>query len=165
MPSPNQRLDILQSLLSEMDHTLLEKQIQHLARGTHGFVGADLAALCNAAVFVCLNRYAGSRNSYVHRSTIAYEECSDAVTESNCLKVTRNILGDYLDFASSPVSSLAQGLSSLHLQETVAYDIHDTQNGIEEDCMLKVTFGDFEKARMRVRPSAMREVCQILPSF
>ncbi|KAH7521272.1 hypothetical protein FEM48_Zijuj07G0015400 [Ziziphus jujuba var. spinosa] len=163
VPSPTQRLDILKSLLGGMDHTLLEMQVQHLARVTHGFVGADLAALCNEAVFICLNRYAGSRHSYVHGTPFAYEECSDAVTESNHLKVTRNILRDYPDSEASPVSHLAQNLSFLHLQETMSYNIQDVRNGIEEDYMLKVTFEDFEKARMRVRPSAMREVILEVP--
>ncbi|KAL6285654.1 hypothetical protein ACE6H2_010044 [Prunus campanulata] len=36
-------------------------------------------------------------------------------------------------------------------------------NGIEEECVLKVTFEDFEKARMRVGPSAMREVKLEIP--
>lgn len=98
MPSPKQPLDILLSILSEMDHALSEMQVQHLARVTHGFAGADLAALCNMAVLACLRNHAKSRNSY------------------------------------------------------------DIQNGVEGDCMLKVTFEDFQEAMMRVKPSAMREV-------
>ena len=161
MPSPMQRLDILFSLVSEMDHSLLDTQVQHLARVTHGFVGADLAALCNEAVLVCLYRYAKSRSSYLHRASIANEECSDVVTESDCLKVTRNISRDYSDTASSSISHLAvssQNLLSLLFKLTISDSIHDIENGTEEECMLKVTFEDFEKARMRVRPSAMREV-------
>ncbi|XP_060675566.1 LOW QUALITY PROTEIN: calmodulin-interacting protein 111-like [Ziziphus jujuba] len=103
VPSPKQPLDILLSILSEMDHALSEMQVQHLARVTHGFAGADLAALCNMAVLACLRNHAKSRNSY------------------------------------------------------------DIQNGVEGDCMLKVTFEDFQEAMMRVKPSAMREVKLDIP--
>lgn len=59
VPSPKQRLEILVSLLSEVENTLLEEEdVHHLAGVTHGFVGADLASLCNeAALVVCLRRY------------------------------------------------------------------------------------------------------------
>ncbi|KAF3441359.1 hypothetical protein FNV43_RR15273 [Rhamnella rubrinervis] len=166
VPSTKQRLDILLSLLSEMDHSLLDTQAQHLARVTHGFVGADLAALCNEAVLVCLYRFAKSRSSCLHRASVANEECSDVVTESDCLKVTGNISRDYSDTASSPISHLAvssQNLLSLLFRLTISDGIHDIENDIEEECMLKVTFEDFEKARMRVRPSAMREVILEVP--
>lgn len=161
MPSPKQRLDILLSLLSEMDHSLLDTQVQHLASVTHGFVGADLAALCNKAVLVCLNRYAKSRSAYLHGASIAHEECSDVLTESNSLRDTRSIPRDYSDTASSAISNLAvssQNLLSLLFKGTISDHIHDIENGIDKECMLKVTYEDFEKARMRVRPSAMREV-------
>ncbi|KAF9598576.1 hypothetical protein IFM89_028203 [Coptis chinensis] len=46
-----------------MVHTLVDTQIQHLALNTHGFVGADLAALCNEAALECLRRHVTSKNS------------------------------------------------------------------------------------------------------
>ncbi|CBI32813.3 unnamed protein product, partial [Vitis vinifera] len=96
VPSPGQRYDILLNLLSEMENSLSDMQIQQLATVTHGFVGADLAALCNEAALVCLRRYV---KSFI----------------------------------------------------------------MEEECMLVVTFEDFEKARMKIRPSAMREVILEVP--
>ncbi|KAF2291020.1 hypothetical protein GH714_018469 [Hevea brasiliensis] len=56
VPSPKQRLDILNTLLTQMEHSLSEMQVQNLAMATHGFVGADLASLCNEAALVCLRR-------------------------------------------------------------------------------------------------------------
>ena len=56
MPSPSQRYDVLLALLNEKEHRLLDSDIHHLAMTTHGFVGADLASLCNEAAFVCLRR-------------------------------------------------------------------------------------------------------------
>nr|KYP64075.1 hypothetical protein KK1_018663 [Cajanus cajan] len=102
VPSPKQRSDILFTLLSEMDHTLSELQIEHLATVTHGFVGADLAALCNEAALICLRHYANFKT---------YEITLDS--------------------------------------------------GEEE--ILKVSFEDFQKARMKIRPSAMREVILEVP--
>ncbi|KAF8007086.1 hypothetical protein BT93_K1170 [Corymbia citriodora subsp. variegata] len=54
VPSSKQRFEILSTLLSVMEHSLSESQIQQLAMSTHGFVGGDLAALCNEAALVIL---------------------------------------------------------------------------------------------------------------
>lgn len=39
-----------------MPHYLTESQVLELAHATHGFVGADIAALCKEAALVCLRR-------------------------------------------------------------------------------------------------------------
>ncbi|XP_051125837.1 calmodulin-interacting protein 111 isoform X2 [Andrographis paniculata] len=96
VPSSSQRSEILLALLSEMHHSLLDKNIEDLASITHGFVGADLAALCNEAAMVCLRQYAKSKEVGTKRELI-------------------------------------------------------------------VTPEDFEKARVRIRPSAMREVILEVP--
>ena len=133
-----------------MEHSVLDIQVENLAISTHGFVGADLAALCNEAALVCLRRYANSRNSstYLYGTQIPFND-SDAVMGSDCLKDRGENLRDYLDSATSSVSKgnmLDENINGLH-------------DGMTEEFMLKVTFEDFEKAKMKVRPSAMREVC------
>ncbi|KAL6984206.1 hypothetical protein U1Q18_017583 [Sarracenia purpurea var. burkii] len=90
-----------------MEHSLSETQVQNLATATHGFVGADLAALCNEAAFTCLRRY--------------------------------------VDFK----------ISSDDSDSNIA--------GVVEGYILKVTFEDFQKAKMKVKPSAMREVILEVP--
>lgn len=152
VPSPKQRLDILLTLLSEMDHSLSELQIEHLATATHGFVGADLAALCNEAALICLRRYANFKKTY--------DSCSDNITEQPALMngATKSI--DHLSVANSSVSdmlvvpnlvlpSCMTGMSSETMEVT-------PDSGEEQP--LKVSFEDFQKARMKIRPSAMREV-------
>ncbi|KAG2598923.1 hypothetical protein PVAP13_5KG386900 [Panicum virgatum] len=57
VPSPGQRLDILQHLLVGVQHSLDDEDLKSIAQETHGFVGADLAALCNEAAFCALRRY------------------------------------------------------------------------------------------------------------
>ncbi|KAF3965188.1 hypothetical protein CMV_010604 [Castanea mollissima] len=134
VPSPKQRLDILVTLLSEMQHSLLDIQVQHLATVTHGFVGADLAALCNEAALVCLRRYVKFKHSShdLHSSTLCKGVSSD-IQPSFCLKGTIPKIADNI------------------------------MDGIDEECRLRVTFEDFERARMKVRPSAMREVILEVP--
>jgi AAA family ATPase len=50
-------LDILQHLLIGVQHSLDDEELKSIAQETHGFVGADLAALCNEAAFCALRRY------------------------------------------------------------------------------------------------------------
>lgn len=60
VPSPNARLDILQKLLSKTPHEITEEGLRHVAHSAHGYVGADLAALCSrAAVHAVKRTYAG----------------------------------------------------------------------------------------------------------
>lgn len=166
MPSPKQRLDILLTLLGEMEHTLLDMQVDHLAMVTHGYVGADLAALCNEAALVCLRRYVKFKYSChdldSSSTSVAFEGCSDVITEgSYCLEATRDISKDNADSAASSVSNLSVSPEirpSLPLKGTVPEHADHIIDGVEEDCRLGVAFEDFEKARIKVRPSAMREV-------
>ena len=161
MPSPKQRLDILVTLLSEMQHSLLDIQVQHLATVTHGFVGADLAALCNEAALVCLRHYVKFKHSChdLHSSTLCEGWSSGILERSDCLEDTRNISRDYADssVSNSGVSSDIQ--PSFCLKGTIPKILDNIMDGIDEECRLGVTFEDFERARMKVRPSAMREVC------
>ncbi|XP_075638574.1 calmodulin-interacting protein 111 isoform X3 [Castanea sativa] len=138
VPSPKQRLDILVTLLSEMQHSLLDIQVQHLATVTHGFVGADLAALCNEAALVCLRRYVKFKHS-----------CHDLHSSTLCK--------GWSDGVSSDIQS------SFCLKGTIPKISDNIMDGIDEECRLRVTFEDFERARMKVRPSAMREVILEVP--
>ncbi|XP_036618512.1 ATPase family protein 2 homolog [Trichosurus vulpecula] len=49
VPNAQDRLDILQKLLREVPHDLREAELVQLANSAHGYVGADLKALCNEA--------------------------------------------------------------------------------------------------------------------
>lgn len=163
MPSPKQRLEILHVLVGEMEHCLSDVQVQQLANATHGFVGSDLAALCNEAAFSSLRRYVSCRypHDYLHRASSSYEDCSNSLMTSDCLEASTDMSKDYSDTTSSSITLLAFTLEnclSLHSKGT-------NQDDDEEE--LKVAFEDFESARMKVRPSAMREVWAItyLPSI
>lgn len=178
VPSPGQRYDILLNLLSEMENSLSDMQIQQLATVTHGFVGADLAALCNEAALVCLRRYVKfkkscddfhcNRTSIVHDGKIADPDDSEALEDQ--------FSRDHPDCASSSPPDLSvssENLPYFGVQKTTSNRTNNIWNGVdasvrrsfimEEECMLVVTFEDFEKARMKIRPSAMREVILEVP--
>ncbi|NXP84191.1 SPAT5 protein, partial [Passerina amoena] len=61
IPNAQDRLDILQKLLKKVPHSLTAEQLAHLADGAHGYVGADLAALCKEAGLYALRRALGKR--------------------------------------------------------------------------------------------------------
>ncbi|PIN24992.1 Nuclear AAA ATPase (VCP subfamily) [Handroanthus impetiginosus] len=119
VPSPGQRHEILLSLLSEMNHSLSDKDIENLAMATHGFVGADLATLCKQAALVRLRQYV---KSITNQGEVAL----------SCTSETENS---------------SDATDGIVINKTC--DLEDT---------LKITSEDFEKARVRVRPSAMREI-------
>lgn len=56
VPSERARYDILLRMLRRMPHALSEAEIAHLASVTHGFVGADLQALCREAALHAVRR-------------------------------------------------------------------------------------------------------------
>ena len=130
VPSPSQRYDILLALLNEKEHRLLDSDIHHLAMTTHGCVGADLASLCNEAAFVCLRRCISKIGDNDKQACVSSDDMNAMHYENN------------LEGSSS-------SNSELHLGSAECGQMLES---------LSVCFEDFEKARIKVRPSAMREV-------
>ncbi|KAL1777733.1 spermatogenesis-associated protein 5 isoform X1 [Sigmodon hispidus] len=56
VPNAQDRLDILQKLLRRVPHLLTKAELLRLANNAHGYVGADLKALCNEAGLNALRR-------------------------------------------------------------------------------------------------------------
>ncbi|XP_026959458.1 ATPase family gene 2 protein homolog A isoform X3 [Sagmatias obliquidens] len=56
VPNAQDRLDILEKLLRRVPHLLTEAELLQLANNAHGYVGADLKALCNEAGLHALRR-------------------------------------------------------------------------------------------------------------
>ncbi|KAJ4795297.1 cell division cycle 48 [Rhynchospora pubera] len=122
VPSPEQRLDILTTILSIMDNSLSQTELQMLASETHGFVGADLAALGNEAALNALRRHIKLKGRKTAEAIVALSESLSKLTVSS----------------------------------------EDVTGMIEEEDLM-VTIEDFEKAKLKVCPSAMREVMLELP--
>ncbi|XP_021082561.1 ATPase family protein 2 homolog isoform X4 [Mesocricetus auratus] len=55
-PNAQDRLDILQKLLRRVPHLLTKAELLRVANNAHGYVGADLKALCNEAGLYALRR-------------------------------------------------------------------------------------------------------------
>ncbi|KAL6969747.1 hypothetical protein U1Q18_029457 [Sarracenia purpurea var. burkii] len=152
VPSSKQRYDILLAYLSEMEHSLSEMQVQHLATTTYGFVGADLAALCNEANFTCFRRHVDFKKLSDDSDSNGVSIAHDAIEEGfSCSS-------DTPDFASSSFTYLS---NLLKMQNGV--DVKVNRASVPEEYILKVAFEDFEKAKMEVKPSAMREVILEVP--
>ncbi|XP_045687720.1 ATPase family protein 2 homolog isoform X2 [Phyllostomus hastatus] len=56
VPNAQDRLDILRKLLQKVPHALTEPELLRMANSAHGYVGADLKALCNEAGLCALRR-------------------------------------------------------------------------------------------------------------
>lgn len=160
VPSPKERCEILLALLSGMEHSLLVKDIDDLAMATHGFVGADLAALCTEAALVRLRQYVKSNFSHGDSgfSTVEASECQTS-SQSQEANLDRG-----LETPSSSEESVNSNLCDLSTCNSETQNSSDSMDGVAVDGTrvlkdaLTVTPEDFEKARIRIRPSAMREV-------
>ncbi|KAL6606584.1 hypothetical protein ACP70R_042237 [Stipagrostis hirtigluma subsp. patula] len=157
VPSPGQRLDILQHLLIGVHHTLTSEELESLAQATHGFVGADLAALCNEAALIALRRYISLKESssqQLARHDTSVDKCNNEETDGP--------LGYQISSISSSLSKL-----TMSLEDALCARCDNTKSSESDDekdeKLLFVTTEDFEKAKMKVRPSAMREVMLELP--
>ncbi|XP_060102806.1 ATPase family gene 2 protein homolog A isoform X2 [Heteronotia binoei] len=65
IPNAHDRLDILHKLLKKVPHSLLATELIQLADSAHGYVGADLAALCKEAGLYAFRRVLGQQTNPV----------------------------------------------------------------------------------------------------
>ncbi|XP_047338722.1 calmodulin-interacting protein 111 [Impatiens glandulifera] len=137
-PSPQQRHDILLALLSDRKHSLSDSRILNLATNTHGFVGADLEALCKEATFMALRRH-------IDMDKFNRDMSSGGATHEDCSSGTED------DLSGDTVKSAPPSITDLHLP-LKTYNEN-----------LNICSEDFDKARMKVNPSAMREVILEIP--
>ncbi|VAH93336.1 unnamed protein product [Triticum turgidum subsp. durum] len=158
VPSPGQRLDILHLLLSGVHHSLTSEEVECLAFATHGFVGADLAALCNEAALSALRRYISVKES----STQPLGDRATHAEKTNIQEID-GLLGYEISSLSSSLSKLT--MSTEDYSWTNRGDIIESSelNDKKDELLLLVIKDDFEQAKMKVRPSAMREVMLELP--
>ncbi|KAG2781410.1 Spermatogenesis-associated protein 5 [Phytophthora cactorum] len=56
IPRANDRLAILRVALSHLPHKLTNSELQELSSSAHGYVGADISALCKEAALLALHR-------------------------------------------------------------------------------------------------------------
>ena len=115
VPTPDDRLEILRAHLRGLNHDLSDAYVEDVSRRAHGFVGADVAALCQHAAMRALTRV-----------------------------IERTERGDDENATATDVDDLTRAMDGVRLEE-------------------KITEEDFEVARVKVRPSALREVAVEIP--
>ncbi|KAF8102067.1 hypothetical protein N665_0201s0356 [Sinapis alba] len=161
VPSSAQRFDILQTILSGMRHSLSDTQLEQLAVGTHGFVGADLSALCCEAAFVCLRKHLDQESS---SSNLPLEETPITASEYRGSEFSTNMTDVSSDGSDSASSCITVSPTTVSV---VADNFKNGGNSEQilrkEEHTLSVGFEDFEKAKIKIRPSAMREVILEVP--
>lgn len=87
IPTSLERAEILTKLLKRMKHNLNENEINEIASRTHGFVGADLTAVCTQAGLIALTRICGNANhssespNVIHSETITFSDVSLAAKD------------------------------------------------------------------------------------
>ena len=78
IPTGPGRVDILTKMLSGLPHALSNIDIEKVASKAHGYVGADLKALCQEAGMISLRRCL--KNSSLHKDTETEVKCSTSIT-------------------------------------------------------------------------------------
>lgn len=63
IPNAKDRFDILRVTLARLPHNVSDEQLQELSGSAHGYVGADLSALCKEAALLALQRSFALRRS------------------------------------------------------------------------------------------------------
>lgn len=163
VPTSKGRHEILRSLLSKMRHSLQDSEILELAAGTHGFVGADLSSLCHEAALSALRRSIQLKPKVSSSSTFASPTKSQSHNVINFAHNNGNaeVSSEKIDASATSVGSLCTALESVQLNSEMP-QISEGFCGIRE-AGLTVDLDDFEAAKTRVRPSAMREVMLEIP--
>jgi AAA family ATPase len=114
-------------------------------------VGADLAALCNEAALSALRRYISLKEGSTHqlaRHDTSVDKCNNQENDPS---------GCQISSLSSSLEKLTMSLEGALC--TKRDNSKNSESDDEEDKkLLFVTTEDFEKAKIKVRPSAMREV-------
>ncbi|KAG9455074.1 hypothetical protein H6P81_007978 [Aristolochia fimbriata] len=156
VPSKAQRLDVLLTLLTDMRHSLSNSEIEYLASTTHGFVGADLASLCNEAALTSLRHYIKLEN--MHSKA---ENVTASMYQIDSLQFL--LLNLSLSNRCIPHPDHAKIISKIDsFQDEVNIDDNSVAL-VEDEHLLQITLDHFEVAKLKVRPSAMKEVTVEVP--
>lgn len=171
VPTPSGRLEIFHAHLKRLTHELTEHQITQLAQNAHGFVGADVAALCSGAAMSALRRRVSWRENLVGKDTAQRNTpCNDASAEVTSFDgdSTWRTVDDDLTSSMRQISIKDDNTKERENNSVngTMVSIND-ENGTKEKSPKKppptVTYADFVKARRSVKPSALRELAAEYP--
>ncbi|KAF9402239.1 spermatogenesis associated protein 5, partial [Podila epigama] len=143
IPDAKARGEILSALLKKIPNTLTAEQVEYLASISHGYVGADLAAVCREAGLKTINRVMGRRHpflaNHVPPITVVGQQGGATALENS--------------FQNLSVSSGSDKKG----------EEQEKKEDQEEREELLVSATDMKLAMTDVKPSAMREVMIEVP--
>lgn len=79
IPTSEARLSILTTIMNKTPHSLTPQELELLANKSHGYVGADIAAVCREAGLKCIKRCASS--SGTANLQVNLQDMNEAMTE------------------------------------------------------------------------------------
>ena len=157
IPSATDRLGILEALLRKTPHTMTTDELTAIADKTHGYVGADLAAVCNEAGLVAVNR------------ALALSSMQPASSATNTAGSTGGNGGEDIevgaggDGASSVDTSAGRGDGASALPSVSIATSTSAADESKAALAYSLTADDLQAGLREVRPSAMREITLDVP--
>ncbi|KAI8079177.1 P-loop containing nucleoside triphosphate hydrolase protein [Thamnidium elegans] len=78
IPTSEARLSIMSTIMKKIPHRLSAQEMESLANKSHGYVGADIAAVCREAGLKCIKRCASNSNDEL---SVNISDMTEAMTE------------------------------------------------------------------------------------
>ncbi|KAH7829398.1 putative ATPase family associated with various cellular activities (AAA) [Monocercomonoides exilis] len=125
--------------------SLSDEQIAMVAERAHGFVAADLCALCQAASVYAIHRFRREEKAKKEKDSCLFHSTESSSSSSAPLTIPRDT-SSLDENSSTNTSSLTQKMAHLTLSPT------------SEDVFPSVTLDDVSHAFQSIRPSAMRDI-------
>ncbi|KAF9917294.1 spermatogenesis associated protein 5 [Lobosporangium transversale] len=148
IPNASARNEILTALLKKIPNNLTAAQIEHLASISHGYVGADLAAVCREAGLKTINRVLSSGKSDYDASHFGAVGINASVLDPK-RQQNPQVLG------------LQNCFETLSLSKDQLVGGYLTPKHEHDELMVSVE--DMRTAMTDVKPSAMREIMIEVP--
>ncbi|KAI7902225.1 P-loop containing nucleoside triphosphate hydrolase protein [Cokeromyces recurvatus] len=81
IPTAEARLSIMKTILKKMPYRLSDEELESLANKAHGYVGADIAAVCREAGLKCIKRCAAYSLTSENQLVVNMQDMIEAMTE------------------------------------------------------------------------------------
>ncbi|PWA02713.1 hypothetical protein BB558_001141 [Smittium angustum] len=175
VPSNEERLEIFKVIMKDVPNILSEEELTTISDSCHGFVGADIAALCREAGLNAIKRLYSLETSSKESLEPKIEENSKPNTNQ-----TNKVESDKRTSKGSTKSLLEQNddnLENSFLKMSLEINLNEKNSGTSDKNInnkeerygndrldqLYLTFNDFVSAAPSVKPSSMREVALEVP--
>ncbi|KAJ6668792.1 hypothetical protein lerEdw1_012276 [Lerista edwardsae] len=133
VPNAQDRLEILEKLLDRVPHSLTTAELIQLADSAHGYVGADLAALCKEAGLSALRRVLGEKANILddNLSGTVTITCSDFLQSMNEVRPSamREVAIDVPKVAWSDIGGMEE--VKLKLKQAVEWPLKHPESFIQ----------------------------------